>query len=266
MQFVNTRQAKKELGVKTRLLYFFVYFLTLLGYNVTILPNREEKKKWVKKMKQNSASIAKRKFQKAQRCAHIVEKKQGGKAKWVVIVLVVIFTFIMIVGGQDDSSSSGKNTQSSAESTETVSDNSNAKAESKAETEGGTITAGQSFEANGLSVKVNEVSTDFTDYNNDYGMNDPGDGMKYVMASFTFGNKGKSDAYVSISDFTCYADDQKCEQAYGLDDNDFINVNLSSGRNVSFKSYYKVPADAQSIELEYTSNFWTSKKVIIKIQ
>ncbi len=198
-------------------------------------------------------------------CPHC-RKKQGGKAKWVVIVLAVIFAFIMIVGGQDDSSSSGKNTQSSAESTETVSDNSNAKAESEVETEGGTITAGQSFEANGLSVKVNEVSTDFTDYNNDYGMNDPGDGMKYVMASFTFGNKGKSDAYVSISDFTCYADDQKCEQAYGLDDNDFINVNLSSGRNVSFKSYYKVPADAQSIELEYTSNFWTSKKVIIKIQ
>jgi hypothetical protein len=98
-------------------------------------------------MKQNSASIAKRKFQKAQRCAHIVEKKQGGKAKWVVIILVVIFAFIMIVGGQDDSSSSGKNTQSSAESEETVSNNSNAKAESEDETEGGTITAGQSFEA-----------------------------------------------------------------------------------------------------------------------
>lgn len=45
IDFVNVRQVKKELGVKTRLLYFFVYFLTLLGYNVTILPNREEKKK-----------------------------------------------------------------------------------------------------------------------------------------------------------------------------------------------------------------------------
>ena len=103
-------------------------------------------------------------------CPHC-RKKQGGKAKWVVIVLAVIFAFIMIVGGQDDSSSSGKNTQSNAESTETVSNDSNAKSESETETGDSTITAGQSFEANGLSVTVNEVSADFTDYNNDYGMN-----------------------------------------------------------------------------------------------
>ena len=72
--------------------------------------------------------------------------------------------------------------------------------------------------------------------------------------------------YVSIYDFDCYADNTICEQKYGLDDCDFINTNLSSGRNVTFKTYYSVPVDAQSIELEYETNVWTNEKAIIKLQ
>ena len=45
-----------------------------------------------------------------------------------------------------------------------------------------------------------------------------------------------------------------------------MNTNLSSGRNVSFKTYYAVPVNANSIELEYETNAWTSEKVIIKLQ
>ena len=104
------------------------------------------------------------------------------------------------------------------------------------------------------------------DYEDEYGYNAPNDGMKYVMCAFTFENKGDSDAYVSIYDFDCYADNTLCDQIYSLDDNDFMNTNLSSGRNVSFKTYYAVPVNANSIELEYETNAWTSEKVIIKLK
>ena len=87
------------------------------------------------------------------------------------------------------------------------------------------------------------------------------------MVSFTFENIGESgDKYVSIYDFDCYADDASCEQEYSLDDSSFINTNLSPGRNVSFKTYYAVPVNANSIELEYETNAWTSEKVIIKLK
>ncbi len=90
--------------------------------------------------------------------------------------------------------------------------------------------------------------------------------MKYVMASFTFENTGSSDEYVSIYDFDCYADNATCEEKYGLDDSDFINTNLSSGRSVTFSVYFAVPTDAQSIELEYETDYWTENKAIITIQ
>lgn len=132
--------------------------------------------------------------------------------------------------------------------------------------ENGEITVGSSFKKDKLKITVNEASTDFRDYENEYGWNTPKDGMKYIMVSFTFENNGKSDEYVSIYDFNCYADNTKCEQVFTLDDGEFINTNLSSGRNVSFKTYYEVPVSSQSIELEYEINMWTGKKAVIKIQ
>lgn len=54
--------------------------------------------------------------------------------------------------------------------------------------------------------------------------------------------------------------------AFTLDDSDFMNTNLSPGRNISFKTYYTVPVNAQSIELEYETNMWTEEKVVIKVQ
>ena len=49
-------------------------------------------------------------------------------------------------------------------------------------------------------------------------------------------------------------------------DSDFINANLSSGRNVSFDVFFIVPSAAEEIELEYTENVWTDEKIIIKLQ
>lgn len=128
------------------------------------------------------------------------------------------------------------------------------------------ITVGSTFERDGLQITVNNADTNFQNYEDEYGYYTPSSGMKYVMASFTFTNTSKTDKYVSIYDFDCYADNQTCEQKYGLDNSDFINTNLSAGRTVSFNTYYEVPINANSIELEYTLNVWTDKKMKIILQ
>lgn len=129
------------------------------------------------------------------------------------------------------------------------------------------VKVGESFETDGLKVTIDSANLDFQDYDNEYGWNTPEDGMKYIQVSFTFENIGTDDEYVSIYDFDCYADDATCEQVYSLDDSSFMNTNLSPGRNVSFSTYYTVPIDSKSIELEYDSMslFGTSKE-IIKLQ
>ena len=57
-----------------------------------------------------------------------------------------------------------------------------------------------------------------------------------------------------------------CEQKYMTSDTDFMGGNISSGRQVSFDVVFEVPVDAESVELEYTANIWSSEKVIIKLQ
>lgn len=137
----------------------------------------------------------------------------------------------------------------------------------KNESSGGNeLTVGSSFEKNGLKITVNDANLGYQGYDNEYGFYDLPAGMRYVMVSFTFENEGNSDAYVSIYDFNCYADDTSCEQAYFSDGNDFANTNLSPGRNISFQTYYKVPDNATTIELEYETDFWTGEKAIIKLQ
>jgi len=125
------------------------------------------------------------------------------------------------------------------------------------------ISKGQSFEKDGLRITVDDINKNFKDYNHDF--QNPDKGKKYIKASFTYENNGDSDAYVSIYDYDCYADGELCEQTYEFG-GDFINANISPTRKVTFDVYFEVPKKADSIELEYSSSFWTDEKVVIKVK
>ncbi len=192
--------------------------------------------------------------------------KAEEKINWICTVLIAIMLIILFIGLDDkygwikkkeDISSQGARQDKTLINTEGIDSGNNILKK---------IHVGSSFEKDGLRITLNEADTNFQDYSNEYGWNTPPSGMKYIMVSFTFENNGKDDEYVSIYDFDCYADNMACEQVYTLDDNNFINTNLSQGRNISFKTYYIVPINAQSIELEYETDIWTGEKVIMEIQ
>lgn len=126
------------------------------------------------------------------------------------------------------------------------------------------LSVGETYEKNGLKVTLNEYNDNYTEYSE---YEEPKEGFKYVEASFTYENTDDSEKYVSIYDCDCYADNALCDQSY-IGNDDFINANISKGRNVSFKVYYEVPVDASSIELEYNSNsFWsTDSDVVFKLK
>lgn len=127
-------------------------------------------------------------------------------------------------------------------------------------------TEGQFFYTNDLKITINSVDLDYDDYEDEYGVYTLEDGKKYISVSFTYENVGDSDAYVSIYDYECYADGTLMEQTYYFI-GDFINGNISPGRNVSFETFYVVPTDAKEIELEYNELISLSdEKIIIKLQ
>ena len=143
------------------------------------------------------------------------------------------------MGSGSDTSVDNSNASGASDKTGTESDN--------------VVMVGGSFEKDGLKGTVNDADTDFTDYDDPYGFYKPGDGKK-------------SDAYVSSADFSCYADNESCDQSFIASVNEFSGDTLSTGRKISFSVVFAVPVDAESIELEYTANIWSSEKVIIKLQ
>ena len=172
--------------------------------------------------------------------------------KYIGVLLCLIVFAAMAMGSGSDTSVDNSNASGASDKTGTESDN--------------VVRVGGSFEKDGLKGTVNDADTDFTDYDDPYGFYKPGDGKKYVKADFSFENNSKSDAYVSSADFSCYADNESCDQSFIASVNEFSGDTLSTGRKINFSVVFAVPVDAESIELEYTANIWSSEKVIIKLQ
>lgn len=216
-------------------------------------------------------------------CMNDKEKRHIGS--WFAIAFCVLWTIVLIstAGGSEDDKPQSNNTNQVTEqsvvqqtstqppSEENIIDNFSDFANSqtvneKPEQENVYYTEGMYFETSELRITINSIDTNYNDYDDEYGWYTPEDGMKYVSASFTYENIGDSDAYVSIYDYDCYADDTLMEQTYYFSD-DFINANLSPGRNISFETFYIVPIDAKEIELEYSEFIsWSDEKIIIKLQ
>ena len=199
---------------------------------------------------------------KAKVCPNCRKKQGKGIAKWILIVFIAILMFSCVAGSGEEETLEKEPIQSNVEDDKTT--------ESIAEEfenpeELGYVVPGEMFNVDDLKISVNSADTDFTDYEDEYGWYDLENGMKYISVSFTYQNDSDSDKYVSIYDYECYADGTLCEQSYNFN-GDFLNANLSSGRNVSFDVFFVVPSDAEKIELEYTKNIWTDEKIIIKLQ
>lgn len=122
------------------------------------------------------------------------------------------------------------------------------------------INIGETLVADGLEITLDEASdrsgNKFTK---------PKDGYKFIRAYFIIKNNNTADRYINPYDFTCCADDSKMEKSYyGEDTLNFGNV--SSGRNIQGYIYFEVPKNAQKIEIEYETNWWTDKKAYFKIK
>ena len=88
----------------------------------------------------------------------------------------------------------------------------------------------------------------------------PAEGYHFITCSFEFENIGNSDEVVSSFDFDCYADGLNCKGVYIRDDD--LSATLSAGRKAKGTVTFEVPLDAEVVEVEYLSNYWTSNRVV----
>lgn len=88
----------------------------------------------------------------------------------------------------------------------------------------------------------------------------PKDGYHFISCEFEFENVGDSDEFVSSFDFDCYADGINCPASYIREDD--LSATLSAGRKTKGTVTFEVPIDAEVVEVEYLSNYWTSNRVV----
>ncbi len=119
------------------------------------------------------------------------------------------------------------------------------------------LTIGSTLSAKGLNITLQKVE----DWNSDNMFMDPKDGFKYIRAYFVLENTNSSSRYLGSYDFTCYADNAKADMSIFGDDTLDLGAEVSSGRILQGYIYYEVPVNAQSIEIEYDSDWWGNKAV-----
>ena len=191
-----------------------------------------------------------------------------------VVLGIIMFILTVFVGLTAKDFNITNNEKTTEAVTENISkkDNASSKKESdeKSEKDGGVLRKGGVFEQDGLKMKFVDSKLNYKPSDDEYGFNKPSKGNKYIACTFKFKNNDDSDKYVSIYDFDCYADNKSCNQEFitteDFKNNDFMNDNLSKGREVTFTTFYQVPKQAKKIQLEYEPNMWSDKKLLIEVK
>lgn len=164
----------------------------------------------------------------------------------LVVLCIAMFAAFALGSGEDDSSvSSG---EGGTEASQTQSN------ESLTAKVGDTLTTSD--------LKITYVScSEYKDYNE---FVPPKEGNKIIKLTFDVENISDIDRYISYYDFSCYADNVAADAYYSVDDD--LAATVSPGRKATGSVYFEVPKNAETIEVEYETDFWTGNKAIFVVQ
>lgn len=166
----------------------------------------------------------------------------------VILAIIVLATFaIFAVGSSDDSSASVSQGDVSTNNSETNNPL--------------TVKVGDILTTDKLKITYSDSGV-YTDYNEYLG---PKEGNKIIYLKLDAENISETDTYLSMFEFSCYADDVAMED-YIYGQNLFSSDVISSGRKMSGYMYFEVPKDAENIEVEYETSYWTSNKAIFIVE
>lgn len=187
----------------------------------------------------------------------ICKKKQGSKLKWIIIVIVILI-LIGSFGGNNDSEQNNNSNSNISSTNETVKYENTKETETKVEKKE-IYNVGDTFENKYIKMTYKNAY-EYNDYNQ---YNAPKDGYIIICAEFEVENIGNSDQVIMYTDFDGYADGYEVEQSYapegtGLD----FSLDLSSGRKGIGIVAFEIPEDATEIQIEFSTNMWTSERVV----
>ncbi len=208
----------------------------------------------------------------AKRCPNCGKRVKGGVMKWIVIVVVLLIIFAAVSGGSSSSDGptkvgtvGGEDSTEGGSSASEVSGNSASSDDAEDSASSGnadsdTEEAQTVFYVGDIlmdgNMKIVYMSSGV--YTDEYSQ--PDEGYQYIYLQFAFENTSESsDGSISFYSFDAYADGYSVDMYYGGDDD--LSATLSAGRSTSGYVYFTVPEDAEEIEVEYTTNYFTEEKI-----
>jgi RNA polymerase subunit RPABC4/transcription elongation factor Spt4 len=213
-------------------------------------------------------------------CPQCRKRVSGGVIKWIVIVAAVLIVISAIASSGDDKSET-KKVGEVAQSTTTAQASETDTQPAEDETAEPEAEAPEAEEPEAEEPEASEAPVQQTEYRvgdilqdgnlqivyaasgvyqeeNEYMQPDVGYQYIYIKLAVT-NTSDSSDENISFYSFDCYADGYAVDQYYGGDED--LSATLSAGRSTSGYVYFTVPVDAQTIEIEYTTNYFTDEKM-----
>mgnify|MGYP000727719834 FL=1 len=165
-----------------------------------------------------------------------------------IIAVILIFSLFAIGSGSDKASVSSDSASDNSKTTTQKAD------------EPVKVKVGETLTTNTLKITYNSSADDKgAEYF------PAASGNKIIKLTFEIENISSTDQIVSVYDFKCYSDDV-ASSAYYYGDNGLSTTTLSSGRKATGNVYFEVPQNANSIDVEYETNYWSGNKAIFVVK
>lgn len=165
-----------------------------------------------------------------------------------IIAVILIFSLFAIGSGSDKASVSSDSASDNSKTTTQKAD------------EPVKVKVGETLTTNTLKITYNSSADDKgAEYF------PAASGNKIIKLTFEIENISSTDQIVSVYDFKCYSDDV-ASSAYYYGDDGLSTTTLSSGRKATGNVYFEVPQNANSIDVEYETNYWSGNKAIFVVK
>lgn len=119
---------------------------------------------------------------------------------------------------------------------------------------------GEVYENSRHAIRFTSIDEDFKDYRSYVKVKE---GYKIIKAEFDFENLVSSNLYASVYDFSCYADDYKCDDFYSFDGSLNSQI-IEKDKKGKLTVCFEVPENANKLVIEYREDSLTNIKFKVK--
>lgn len=190
----------------------------------------------------------------------VCKKKQGGILKFIIIGVIVVVILGALLNGGDEDKEPKKVTDN--ENKDDANNTSQPTVTEKPAPEDITFTVGETAQLNDINVTFVSVNkSKGSDYNK------PSDGKIFVLAEFEIENN--SDKEISISSmmsFEAYSDSYSTSLSLSAliekGDKNQLDGTIAAGKKMNGVIGYELPTDWSELEIHFTPDFWSNKKIV----